>query len=306
MFSLQQQNQFQFQPQQQQQLFRPPNPNWGAANPALTLLNSANQEGVELNAANSKPLLLASNNKLPSADFEIVQLVLANGPKWGFRIKQLNDNRIIVSRLDKGPADKGGLQVYDEILSVNNVELCDSPQSLLLHDYKTTTASAEQTSGERTPLLPLSPHLANLEAKQEATYGTAGGRNPVELSKLDFAYQLIRHSSASNKLMLVVKRFLNAAYARASVLAASQSSWATDTLKSVDSRQQQDSTTTMTRAFQNQFNRVPQEQQQQQLHAKQTRPQSAIGYAYKCCDCYCENEGKFTDLTCLCVCANEV
>lgn len=232
---------------------------------------------------------------------EIFNLVLTGGPKWGFRIKQLNDNRVIVSRVDKGAAEKCGLKVNDEILSVNNVQLNNSPRSLLLHDYpeqhKLLAAAAATiglaASGDKTPLLgsagaeQQASEQHQTDSARQATDNVATGavdlapsgsylRSPVELSKLDFAYQLIKHSSASNKLVLTVKRFLNQSYARASVAAASSLvSWPAGASRTHGGQLAHFSGDT-----QEQFDTIK-------------RPHMSAGYAYNCCDCYCDNEGEW-------------
>uniref|UniRef100_A0A6G1SQ38 UPF0474 protein CG13624 n=1 Tax=Aceria tosichella TaxID=561515 RepID=A0A6G1SQ38_9ACAR len=265
---------------------------------------------------------------------EILMLVLTGGPKWGFRIKQLNDNRVIVSRIDKGPAERSGLQVYDELLSVNHVELSDSPRSLLLHDYpehfsavvaaataaaaaaaaaasssgaQVVTSSsggggqvesggtgklgatgkiaanglAASSVGDKTPLLGLNAKgqgSGNLEQQHYARAGpsaTAGlAVAGCELSKLDFAYQLIKHSSASNnnKLVLMVRRFLNPAYARASALAASNmlAAW------NFSSSSQYRPSISQAQESSGQNQSQQQQQQQQQQHPSQEQQQSTI------------------------------
>lgn len=107
-------------------------------------------------------------------------------------------------------------------------------------------------------------------------------RPALELSKLDFAYQLIRHSSLANKLMLTVRRFLNPAYARASVAAANIRSHS------------------ISRAP---LDRVGDSGGEQSHQAANTVPNkskrgafglvggSGLHYSYKCCECYCDKEG---------------
>lgn len=216
----------------------------------------------------------------------VLTIVIKGGPKWGFCIKQLNDGRVIVSRLDKGPAERSGLKVYDELLSVNNVALGDNgPRSLLLHDYAAASmanvaasvASAAVAAATGTPIERGATGASSQLNKQQsstnapngsvceplepadaaylaATAAAAASQQPgapvalppgakatgtsgmLELSKLDFAYQLIKHSSGSNKLILTVKRFASAAYARASVAASNGS------IRLTDQQQQQQST----------------------------------------------------------------
>lgn len=251
---------------------------------------------------------------------ETLTLVLNGGPKWGFRIKQLNDNRVIVSRIDRGPAERSGLQVYDELLSVNHVELNDSPRSLLLHDYPDQFHSAGPEGGaaqrvagsnkadgvgERTPLMAL-----DTNAGQERQHYARGLM--AELSKLDFAYQLIKHSSASNnnKLVLVVRRFLSAAYARASALAASNTlaAWnfssSSQYRPSISQPPHEDQLGRRGSRPLVSMNQQQQQQQQQSLptqvhdfvqqhYGASKRAHASIGTnVYKCCDCYCDNGGE--------------
>lgn len=192
---------------------------------------------------------------------EILNFVLNGGPKWGFRIKQLNDDRVIVSRVNKGPAEKCGLKMNDEILSVNNVPLLNKPRSLLLHDYPDQLAAA---SGDKIALL--DTNKENVLEAAMANDAYLGPINSFELSKLDFAYQLIKHSSISNKLMLTVKRYLNPAYARASVAATNLTNSA---------------------LLNDEYQRQSEELEKKSSHY------SGVQYAYKCCECYCDNEGKF-------------
>lgn len=248
---------------------------------------------------------------------EIYSLVLTGGPKWGFRIKQLNDNRVIVSRIDKGPAEKSGLRVYDELLSVNNVQLSNQPRSLLLYDYpeqeqQHILARSGAGGGDKTPLLAPDTAGADSTGPLSARDGPAAGsparnalylRAQIELSKLDFAYQLIKHSSASNnnKLMLTIRRFLSAAYARASALAATNTLAAWNFSSSHEYRQQA--------MNELEFGQPqPQQQQQRRRHQDRRRQElvvatrgrceaikrshTATGNVYKCCDCYCDNQGK--------------
>lgn len=269
----------------------------------------------QYNIATGQNLRSNDNKKALSEDAsEILVLVLNGGPKWGFRIKQLNDNRVIVSRVDRGPAERAGLRVYDELLSVNNVQLSNSPRSLLLHDHPeqfgglavaVASHDAGSNRGEQTPLL--APAGTEEQAPASADlYGSSGAARTshgVELSKLDFTYQLIRHSSASNnnKLVLGVRRFLDAAYARASALAASNtltawnfSSSGPHYRPSISNQPQQD-----TQLDSSQMTRPAIDYQRPAGSgvnaASSRRPTHSIGTnVYKCCDCYCDNAGKLS------------
>lgn len=240
---------------------------------------------------------------------EVINFVLTGGPKWGFRIRLLNDGRVIVSRVNKGPAEKCGLKANDELLSVNNVPLSNQPRSLLLHDYpeqqqllqlQQTETSPDQNAGDKTPLLPdvAAPpgQQQQQQADKENTKTPADGESPamhlaahsVQLSKLDFAYQLIKHSSASNKLMLSVKRYINPAYARASVAATNFP----DSLLPNGEANYADQ--------ESHLRHLEHHQQSTALAAaaasattKRAHSVAGVHYAYKCCECYCDREGKF-------------
>lgn len=260
---------------------------------------------------------------------EVLVFVLTGGPKWGFRIKQLNDNRVIVSRVDRGPAERSGLRVYDELLSVNNVQLLNSPRSLLLHDHPEQFGAAalnNSSPGDKTPLLAQPADTTRL-AEQSASptqfaaaAAAAAATTGIELSKLDFAYQLIKHSSASNnnKLVLSVRRFLDPAYARASALAASNmlTAW-----NFSSSRQYRPSLADLVAPHDEwplqlgqaappggaikfgplSLARVGQPHDDRQSRApmgrdaagasKRSQPSSGTN-VYKCCDCYCDKGGK--------------
>jgi len=251
---------------------------------------------------------------------EILSFVLTGGPKWGFRIKQLQDKRVIISRVDKGPAEKCGLRVYDEILSVNNVHLVNSPCSLLLEEHY---QRATVTETDRAPLLgaPYTPGPATVSKKQKEQQQQQQQQQQttpmrVELSKLDFAYQLIKHSSGTNnKLMLTVRRFLSFSYARASALAASGSPWLPSPKDSRTEKRQRSyfdwSIGLGPLAQGNKENEFGSSGQPKELLPKgyentgsssgrnqaqsdtlsMRRPQTA-GSVYKCCDCYCNQEGE--------------
>lgn len=194
---------------------------------------------------------------------EIICLILNGGPKWGFRIRLLNDNRVIVSRIDRGPAEKSGLKINDELLSVNNVPLGDKPRSLLLGDPSSPDGPAQ-----------IDPETATSTSEPTQACYLAGA---VELSKLDFAYQLIRHSSMANKLVLTVKRFLNPTFARASVAA---SNLATTKLPLTGNQYQATSLASCLDI-----------NQPQAASLTRSRTHHAA-LPYRCCECYCENEGK--------------
>lgn len=290
---------------------------------------------------------------------QVITIVINGGPKWGFRIRQLNDGRVIVSRLDKGPAERSGLKVNDELLCVNNVPLGNNgPRSLLLHDYAAASvasvaasaaaAAVAAATGAPRPdraqpasvsgIQSQADNAAVAASKAAAPNGStgcepldlletpatsaaaampflgagpsAGGSGTLELSKLDFAYQLIKHSSGSNKLILTVKRFTSAAYARASVAAASG-------LLSDHHR------LSAANASSRQLPAASHQQQQQSSLARSTagalaRPLESLGWfssigappekrahtsvgqssnyaTYNCCECYCvqDNEGEW-------------
>lgn len=224
------------------------------------------------------------------SESEVYNLVLTGGPKWGFRIKQLTDGRVIVSRIDRGPAERGGLRVYDELLSVNGVQLSNQPRSLLLYDHpeqELLLASEQHTPLPQTSVAASQPQppppTMQLEPKQTGAEFPAG----VELSKLDFAYQLIKHSSASNKLLLSVRRFLSAAYARASALAATNTLGAWN----FSSSHQYRKSVALNEPATHQLRAAG------VRHDSLKRPHTATGNVYKCCDCYCDNQGEYGQIS---------
>lgn len=197
--------------------------------------------------------------------FELLNFVLNGGPKWGFRIRQLNDGRVMISRVNsKSPAEKCGLKVNDEILSVNNVTLENKPRSLLINDhYEFDSQQAVDNNG-----VDRYANRDNVGANGEQqpssdSYLFQPASNSAELSKLDFAYQLIKHSGLSNKLILTIKRYLSQAYARASVAA---SNFNADELQS------------------NSLDPLP------LPSSKKSFNTGTMHYAYKCCECYCNND----------------
>lgn len=221
---------------------------------------------------NNKQQAQSSNQalRLDEDASELLTFVINGGPKWGFRIKQLNDNRVIVSRLNKGPAEKCGLKVNDEILSVNNVPLLNQPRSLLINDYPEQNLASSSEKGALLDNKENALEVAAAAAVADQFLAPIGVHSSLELSKIDFAYQLIKHSSISNKLVLTVKRYLNAAYARASVAATSHS-FLTDRIR-----------------------------QPEEPAEKKSSHHSGVQYAYKCCECYCDNEGEYYDETLVC------
>lgn len=224
--------------------------------------------------------------------FELINFLLVGGPKWQFRIRQLNDNRVIISKISKaGPAEKCGLRVNDEILSVNNLLIVgNQPRSLLLHDYPTIEKVLNEGGDKDSPNKQGSQQKKSPNETEEPANNSeleAGKFAPtivpsisIELSKLDFTYQLIRHSSLSNKLMLTVKRFLNPAYARASVAAASGANSSSPFgFRDEDADDQENQ------------NQDHHQQHHQTTNSLKRQPMS-MHYAYKCCECYCDNEGE--------------
>lgn len=268
-----------------------------------------------------------STFKLNEDASEIICFVLNGGPKWGFRIKQLNDNRVIISKVNKAaPAEKCGLKVNDEILSVNNVPIVgNEPCSLLLNDYNDLTKTLITGAGDKiTNNEQGAGDNNNNNSKKETTTiegaqllaaaaGVVSGaaQKQVELSKLDFTYQLIKHSSLSNKLMLTVKRFLNPAFARASV-AASNISLANmspnsfrktinDQLTTSQQLQTRSNVAnissirsgTMRERHDHDLIKSISNQLNNSNNAASGTKSSGSHYGYKCCECYCDNEGKF-------------
>lgn len=108
---------------------------------------------------------------LPS-HYVIINFVIKGGPPWGFRIKQ-RGNRVVVSKVNcGGRAAKIGLRVQDEIIAVNNLEVDKQPLTL------------------------------NRESNNETDE-----LQSLQLTKLDFTYQLIRHT-VQRQLHLTIRRFV--------------------------------------------------------------------------------------------------
>ncbi|RWS25173.1 hypothetical protein B4U80_06701 [Leptotrombidium deliense] len=102
----------------------------------------------------------------------IVNFVLKGGPPWGFRIKQ-RANKVIISKVNcGGRAYKNGLKVNDEIVAVNNFEVDKHPLTLVRHEDDAA-------------------QIEDVEYNQ--------------LTKLDFTYQLIKHT-LNHQLHLTVRR----------------------------------------------------------------------------------------------------
>ncbi|KAI2800016.1 hypothetical protein BLOT_012230 [Blomia tropicalis] len=134
-------------------------------------LNTAHNHLNSMGAAGLTPSSTSNTRKRPhgggcSKPVEIVHFHLKGGPPWGFRIKQREENVNCGGR-----GHKGGLRVHDEIIAVNNFELDNHP--LTLHrqpDSKSEEADLDQ------------------------------------LTKLDFTYQLIKHT-LNRQLQLTVRRW---------------------------------------------------------------------------------------------------
>lgn len=238
---------------------------------SITQFPYAIQNQPQYNSTNRKSLTWArsSSSTVSDQDSEILTFILNGGPKWNFRIRQLNNSkRVVVSAVFKGPAEKAGLKVNDEVLCVNNVPLYDEPRSLLLSDHP------EQQQHLTSALMSISGGGSD-ENKSPSTcteqvLGSDGvlrsARGPaaptIELSKLDFAYQLIKHSSASNKLVLTIKRYKN------------QQQFAQLNSDYNQNRNQAGS-------------------QANNMRSGKLHSIGSVHYSYKCCECYCDNEGKF-------------
>ncbi|RWS09394.1 hypothetical protein B4U79_04173 [Dinothrombium tinctorium] len=103
----------------------------------------------------------------------IINFVLKGGPPWGFRIKQ-RANKVIISKVNcGGRAFKSGLKVNDEIVAVNNFDVDKHPLTLM-----------RQADDDAQQDLDLDCH---------------------QLTKLDFTYQLIKHT-LNRQLHLTVRR----------------------------------------------------------------------------------------------------
>lgn len=104
--------------------------------------------------------------------YVIINFVIKGGPPWGFRIKQ-RSNRVVVSKVNcGGRAAKIGLRIHDEIIAVNNLEVDKQPLTL------------------------------NRESNNEIDE-----LQSLQLTKLDFTYQLIRHT-VQRQLHLTIRRFV--------------------------------------------------------------------------------------------------
>ncbi|XP_075675825.1 uncharacterized protein LOC113792394 isoform X3 [Dermatophagoides pteronyssinus] len=185
-------------------------------------------------------------NRSCSKHVEVLNFLLKGGPPWGFRIKQRNGNVFISKVNCGGRGHKGGLRVHDEIMAVNNFELDNHPLTLIRQPGSSTAATAaatttasnmEQTGsicsssiGQRTP-------TNNPSATDDNNNGAVNNNNPGdqsqqddsakpvnnnnnnndyqqfngiindnELTKLDFTYQLIKHT-LNRQLQLTVRRW---------------------------------------------------------------------------------------------------
>lgn len=231
----------------------------------------------------------SSNADQRDLEADVITFVLVGGPKWNFRIRQLNNsNRVIVSRVFKGLAEKAGLKVNDEVLCVNNVPLSDKPRSLLLSDHPeqqqhlaSTLQSISGNDENKNPQVTSDQALGSDGVLAKTIADVAGGshplqRNPVapsiELSKLDFAYQLIKHSSASNRLVLTIRRYRNPQQMRQFGKVSSEQNQNT-------SQSLSDARSSQTQAGQSKFGK--------------THSFGTVHYSYRCCECYCDNEGKY-------------
>ncbi|XP_054167060.1 uncharacterized protein LOC128964485 isoform X2 [Oppia nitens] len=110
----------------------------------------------------------------------VLNFTLKGGPPWGFRIKQRRD-QVIVSKINCGSrASKSGLRVHDEIIAVNNFEVDKHPPTL--HRQTEEQDSKEISESD-------------------------------QLTKLDFTYQLIKHT-LNRQLHLTVRRHSDSELAR--------------------------------------------------------------------------------------------
>lgn len=106
----------------------------------------------------------------------IISFVLSGGPPWGFRIKHKSgSDQVIISKVNcGGRAQKSGIKVNDEIVAVNNLEIDKHPLTL----------------------------VRKLDDQDPADTDPAS----IQLTKLDFTYQLIKHT-VNRLLHLKVRRF---------------------------------------------------------------------------------------------------
>lgn len=267
---------------------------------------------------------------------QLITLILNGGPKWNFRIRQQNNsNRVIVSRVFKGPAEKAGLRVNDELLKVNNVPLSDTPRSLLLADHPEQQQQLNSTlmqlvgngggaTGPTTTLddVPKSASSTGGDPGVEALRGCmpTGGdlgnsqhqhhSQSIELSKLEFAYQLIKHSSASNKLVLTIARQIYNINTKNNSDSSGPSS-SPIAQKTTNNNQNNTSSMMYLKGSSSTTTRPCNRQQRTtNNHMDSERPATSqsffsapakafkthtvggVHYAYRCCECYCDNEGK--------------
>lgn len=113
------------------------------------------------------------HNAIQSA---IISFVLNGGPPWGFRIKHKSgSDKVIISKVNcGGRAQKCGLKVNDEIVAVNNLKIDKHPLTL----------------------------VRKLDDSDPPDLDPAS----IQLTKLDFTYQLIKHTF-NRQLHLTVRRF---------------------------------------------------------------------------------------------------
>ncbi|UXI19766.1 uncharacterized protein NH340_JMT05709 [Sarcoptes scabiei] len=188
---------------------------------AMKLLNQPQQQQQQ--QSKTKKFL---HKKACTKHVEVLNFVLKGGPPWGFRIKQRNGN-VFISKVNcGGRGHKGGLRVHDEIMAVNNFELVNHPLTLHRkplenhhhHNHSILNQSASQSSAMIVAMTSNSDALNNNindveNVKNQNHSNDNGGSclNPtsiddLELTKLDFTYQLIKHT-LNRQLQLTVRRW---------------------------------------------------------------------------------------------------
>ena len=157
--------------------------------------------------------------------YVIINFVIKGGPPWGFRIKQ-RGHRVVVSRVSLksecltrwllfllqvncgGRAVKIGLKLHDEIIAVNNLEVDKQPLTLTLerqpNDNDQRKFLIKQMFTFPWTHRQIEDYLCNSVSCVSCCTLVC---EPLQLTKLDFTYQLIKHT-INRQLHLTVKRYV--------------------------------------------------------------------------------------------------